>query len=157
VLGWTLVADLVFTLIYSTQGTLHRRYNPETSEDFTFKPRPWDTPRAHVTSKEPSAAKPHAMDGEAWAEPKDLVSEAASLSSTENDPLRILINAFRFSSTILFKIGYRDTTVSGRIGRCDLRWIVRIEWVLGFYLFASLIYALTTTQPLINKLVHGVF
>jgi hypothetical protein len=73
------------------------------------------------------------------------------------DAARKFWNALRFSSGILFKIGYRDTTVSGHIGKCDLRWIVAVEWVLGFYLLALLIYTLTNTQPLLNKLIQGVF
>jgi hypothetical protein len=56
---------------------------------------------------------------------------------------------------MLFTLIY--TTVSGRIGKCDLRWIVRVEWVLGFILLAFLIYTLTNTQPLLYKLIHGVF
>jgi hypothetical protein len=157
VLGWTLVVNLGFALIY-TQGRLHRmRYSQGTSENFTFKPRPWDLPMAYVTSKDPSAAKSDATDGEAWRESRDLVSNAASQSRPEDDPIRLLINALRFSSVVLCKVGYRDTTISGRIGKCDMRWIVVVEWLLGFYLMAALIYTFGSTQPLIDKLVRGVF
>ena len=67
------------------------------------------------------------------------------------------MNALRFSSVILFKVGYRDTTVSGRIGWLDLKYIVALEWALGFYLLAALMLTLKNTQPLINRLITGVF
>jgi hypothetical protein len=153
VVGWALRINLLFTLSYSTLGTLHRRYNPETSEDFTFKPHLWDFPKDYLTVNEPSATPSHASDGEAWAEPNDGVSAKASPSTREHHPSRALIDALRFSSTILFKIGYRDTTASGRIGPCDLRWLMRLEWALGFLLMTALTYTLGSTQPLLNKLV----
>ena len=156
-MGWALGINILCTLIYSTLGTLHRRYNPKTSEDFTFKPRPWDFPKDYLTVNDPSATPSRARDGEAWAKPTDGMSDKTSPSNLEHDPLRALINALRFSSTILFKLGYRDTTVSGQIGPWDLRWLVRLEWALGFVLMAALTYTLGSMQPLLNKLVHGVF
>jgi uncharacterized protein YjbI with pentapeptide repeats len=157
VVGWALGVNVLCTVLYSLYGTLHRRYNPETREDFTFKPRPWDFPKDYLTPHDRPATPPHVLDGEAWPEPNDKVCEDASPSRPEHHPPRTLIDALRFSSTILFKIGYRDTTVSGRLGPCDLRWLVRLEWALGFYLMAALTYTLGSTQPLLNKLVHGVF
>jgi hypothetical protein len=157
ILGWTLVVNLGCTLLYSTCGTLQRRYHPEISEDFTFKPRLWDLPHSYVTPQAPTTAAMAVSDGEAWEASKARLSETTSGSGTANDPLRTLLTAFRFSSVVLCKVGPRDTTVSGRIGKCDLRWIVRVEWVLGFYLWTLLIYTLTNTQPLLNKLIEGVF
>ena len=157
VVGWALGINLLCTLIYSTLGTLHRRYNPKTSEDFTFKPRPWDFPKDYLTVNDPSATPSQPSAGEARAAPTDGMSEKASPSTPEHQLLRTLIDALRFSSTLLFKLGYRDTTVSGQIGPWDLRWLVRLEWALGFVLMAALTYTLGSTQPLLNKLVHGVF
>jgi hypothetical protein len=42
-------------------------------------------------------------------------------------------------------------------GKCDLRWIVRAEWVIGFFLLGSLLYTLANTWPLLNKLIQDVF
>jgi hypothetical protein len=157
VVGWGLGVNVLCTVLYSLYGTLHRRHNPERREDFTVKPRPWDFPKDYLTPHDPLAPPPHAQDGEAWVEPNHKMREDASPSKPENHPLRTLIDAFRFSSTILCKVGYRDTTVSGRIGPWDLRWLVRLEWALGFVLMAAFTYTLGSTQPLLNKLIRGVF
>jgi hypothetical protein len=142
----TLVVNVLFTLIYWTKGDLQRHRNPEVTQDFTFKQRLLDFPYLYITSQE-SSAKPH------HATPAELSMQKAPM----RDAARKLWNALRFSLGILFKMGYRDTTVSGHIGKWDLRWIVVVEWVLGFYLLALLIYTLANTWPLLNRLIQGVF
>ena len=146
VVSWTLGVNVLFALIYWTRGNLQRHHNPEITRDFTFKWRLLDFPHVYLTPKEFSA-EPHTV-------PDDkLLTEKAPT----RDAARKFWEAIRFSSSILFKIGYRDTTVSGYIGKCDLRWVVAVEWALGFYLLALLIYTLTNTWPLLNKLIEGVF
>ena len=80
----------------------------------------------------------------------------AALGVTSQDP-RKFVNALRVSSVILFKIGYRDTTLSGRVGRLDMAYVVALEWALGFYVLAAVTLTLANTQPLINRLLTGVF
>jgi hypothetical protein len=146
VVSWTLGFNVLFSLIYWTTGDLQRHRAPEIARDFTFKWRLWDFPHVYITPKESSAEQQNATNTE-------LLTEKAPTS----DAARKFWDALRFSSGILFKLGYRDTTVSSCIGKYDLRWIVAVEWVLGFYLLALLIYTLTNTQPLLNKLIQGVF
>jgi uncharacterized protein YjbI with pentapeptide repeats len=78
---------------------------------------------------------------------------------TQTSPLKIgkFINALRFSSVLLFKIGYRDTTISGKLLRIDYKYIVWIEWALGFYLLACLVVTLSNTLPIVNRLITGMF
>ena len=63
----------------------------------------------------------------------------------------------RFSSVILFKFGYRDTTISGRFLWINLRYIVMAEWLIGFYIMAAVIFTLAETMPLVNRLLGGLF
>lgn len=58
------------------------------------------------------------------------------------------------SSVILFKIGYRDTTVSGSLGPLPMAYVIAFEWALGFYLLAAITITLANTQPLINRPGH---
>ncbi len=67
------------------------------------------------------------------------------------------MGALRFSSVVLLKVGYRDTTVSGTIWGIDYKYIVWIEWLLGFYLLAALAVTLSNTVPVVNRLITGVF
>ncbi|MBC2695122.1 MAG: hypothetical protein HF982_07585 [Desulfobacteraceae bacterium] len=67
------------------------------------------------------------------------------------------INALRFSAVILFKIGYRDTTISGKILGIDYTYIVWLEWALGYYILIALVVTLSNTLPIVNKLLTGVF
>jgi hypothetical protein len=146
IVSWTLGFNVLFTLIYWTMGDLQRHHNPGSTQDFTFKQRLLEFPRLYITSPE-SSMKPH------HATPAERLMQKAPA----RDAARTFWDALRFSSGILFKMGYRDTTVSGHVGTWDLRWIVAAEWVLGFYLLALPIYTLTTTQPLLNRLIQGVF
>jgi hypothetical protein len=70
---------------------------------------------------------------------------------------RKLWNALRFSWVLLFKMGYRDTTVSGPLSKKVWLVIVWGEWVVGLYLVAILIYTLANTWLLLNRLIQGVF
>ena len=137
---------MLFTLIYWTMGDLHRERAPEMTRDFTFKWRLLEFPHVYLTPKKPSAEQHNATETELFTE-----------KTPTRDAARKFWTALRFSSGILLKIGSRNTTVSGCLGKCDLRWVVALEWALGFYLLAILIYTLTNTQPLLNKLIQGVF
>ena len=71
--------------------------------------------------------------------------------------VRRFIDALRFSSVVLFKIGYRDTTVSGKIIGIDYKYIVWIEWTLGFYLAVCIVVTFSHTLPIVNRLITGLF
>ena len=71
--------------------------------------------------------------------------------------LKNLWNALRFSSVVLFKIGRRDTGITGKYMGIDYRQIVRIEWCIGFYILAAFIITLKNTLPLVNMLFSGAF
>lgn len=130
IVGWALLLNLCFTLIYWRWATLERAPHPDVEKDFSFRLRLLDLPQHY-------REKVGALPGAAASQRK-------------------LINALRISSVILFKIGYRDTTVSGRIGRIGINSIVRLEWFLGFLILAAFTVTLSNTQPLINRLISGV-
>lgn len=131
ILAWTIFADLTFALIYWAGATITRRQPPEADHDFSFRLRLTDLPKQFL--------------GEAVAAPVPA------------GRLRRLIDAVRVSSVVLLKVGYRDTTLAGRIGPLKIGYVVALEWALGFYLLAALTVTLANTQPLINRLISGIF
>lgn len=75
-----------------------------------------------------------------------------------SDRFRKFIDSLRVSSVKLFKVGYRDTVLSTPAsGFLRIEYIVAFEWLLGFYILAALLVTLANTQPLINRLLTGVF
>jgi uncharacterized protein YjbI with pentapeptide repeats len=128
---WCILFDLFFTAIYTIRGDLRRQTHPETKKEFVFKQRLFDFPEQYLTGKSSESVKSHPVDR--------------------------FLNAFRFSSVVLLKIGYRDTTVSGQIAGIDYKSIVWVEWLIGFYLLASLAVTLSNTVPVVNRLITGVF
>ena len=130
--GWCIFFHTFFTLLYCWKGKLNRTYYAATDGryDHTFKQRLFDLPQLFLTEKKHLQIKRMHMDK--------------------------LINACRFSSVILFKIGYRDTTISGKFFGVDFVVIVWIEWVLGFFLLSYLAVTLSNTMPLVNRLISGV-
>ncbi len=68
-----------------------------------------------------------------------------------------LTTALRFSSVILFKIGPRDTTISGKMfWILNAKIFVWLEWWLGVLLMAALAYTLANTVPVIHWLISGI-
>jgi uncharacterized protein YjbI with pentapeptide repeats len=129
--GWCTFFQLIFTLIYCWNGSLSRTYAATDGEyDHTFKQRLFDLPQLFITEK------------------KTLQTKRMNINR--------FINAFRFSSVILFKIGYRDTTISGKFLGVNYAVIVWIEWLLGFFLLSCLAVTLSNTMPLVNRLISGV-
>lgn len=131
-LWWLIFSDLLFAMIYSVKNNLKKKTHPETKGEFTFKQRLFDFPRLYL-------------------------SEAKPLDMIKSEFAKKFINALRFSSVILFKVGYRDTTISGKILGIDCKYIVWIEWLLGFYLLACLTVTMSNTIPIINSLIRGIF
>ena len=131
ILGWAVLVNLLFTAIYACAGGLERKAHPPISGEFTFKQRLFDFPKAYFGGGGGLFKVPE------W--------------------VRGFINALRFSSVILFKFGYRDTTISGRFLWVNLRYIVMAEWLIGFYIMAAIIFTLAETMPLVNRLLGGLF
>jgi len=119
-------------MIYSVKNNLKKKTHPETKGEFTFKQRLFDFPRLYLTE----------------TKPLDMIKSKFSIK---------FINTLRFSSVILFKVGYRDTTISGKISGIDYKYIVWIEWLLGFFLLACLTVTMSNTIPIIKRLISGIF
>jgi len=129
--GWCIFFHIFFTLLYWWQGNISRTYAATDGVyDHTFKQRLFDLPHMFITEQKLLQIKRMHMDK--------------------------LINAFRFSYVILFKIGYRDTTITGKIFGVHYAVIVWIEWLLGFFLLSCLAVTLSNTMPLVNRLISGV-
>ena len=129
--GWSALITLLFAVIYSIKGELDRQPHPEAKQEFNFKQRLFDFPKEYYSKN--------------------------SIVEIKNHSARNFINALRFSAVILFKVGYRDTTISGKILGIDYTYIVWLEWVLGYYVLGALVVTLSNTLPIINRLITGVF
>jgi uncharacterized protein YjbI with pentapeptide repeats len=128
--GWCIFVHFIFSLLYC-KGNLSRTYAAtDSAYDHTFKQRLFDLPQLFITEKKYVKINRLHMDK--------------------------FLNAMRFSYVILFKFGYRDTTISGKIFGLDYALIVWIEWVLGFFLLSFLAVTLSNTMPLVNRLISGV-
>jgi uncharacterized protein YjbI with pentapeptide repeats len=127
ILAWALLVDLGFALLYWRGARIHREPHPTAEREHSFRLRLLDLPKQYLTGQ----------------------------------PTRItrapLVDALRISSVILFKVGYRDTALSGKVGGIPVRRLVRVEWALGYAVVAALLVTLANTQPLINQLLTGLF
>lgn len=131
-ISWCIFFQLLFSSIYWYSGTLIRTNSDiEDDHDHTFKQRLFDLPRLFLTEKKFIKIPKENLDR--W------------------------INAMRFSFVILFKFGYRDTSISGKFFGIDYAVIVWIEWILGFFLVSYLAVTLSNTMPLVNRMISGVF
>jgi hypothetical protein len=126
----SVAVDLIFALLYFV-GKPQRKYEEGGQRDFTFKQRFLEFPRKYLTHSRKS-----------W---------------TSNQKLIRFANSVRLSSVILFKFGYRDTTISGKMAGIDYKYIIWTEWILGFVLLGFLAVTLSNTLPILHKLVSAVF
>lgn len=131
IIGWCLFFVSAFAGIYAAFGEIHRQPAPASGNDFSLRLRLLELPRAYL---EDAAAQP---------------------------PIRPrlgkFINALRLSAVILFKVGYRDTRITGRKGGGALGRIVALEWLIGFFLIGILVVTLTNTQPVLHALLSRLF
>ncbi len=130
-LGWAALTVLLFAALYATAGQFHREPHPPSTRDFEFRQRLFDFPKDFM------AGAAHRVDA--------------------GPGQRQFIDALRFSAVVLFKIGYRDTTLTGRALGLDLRYFVMLEWLLGYGFLAAFVYTLAETLPLVNRLLGGIF
>ena len=134
IIGWSALITLLFAVIYSIKGELNRQPHPKTKQEFNFKQRLFDFPKEYCSKNSMVEVKNHSHSA------------------------RKFINALRFSAVILFKVGYRDTTISGKILGIDYKYILWLEWALGYYILIALVVTLSNTLPIvINWLITGVF
>ena len=132
IICWAILVDLLFAFVYWLFAEIKRTAFPGAEREFSFRLRLLDFP-------------------------KQYSSRSASLG-IRSRRYRKFIDALRVSSVILFKVGYRDTTLSTPAGSfLNIEYIVALEWLLGFYLLAALLVTLANTQPLINRLLTGIF
>lgn len=141
ILGGASVICLLFALIFAKCG-VRRRPFPESTSEFDLRLRLLDLPRQYFAV--PLAAP-------AASAPVEGASETVAKKGN------CLVDALRFSAVLLFKIGYRDTIITGKVGPLDVKYFVILEWALGFYFLAAITVTLANTQPLINKLISGLF
>jgi len=127
IVGWSVLMDVLFALVYWRAALIQREPHPETEREHSFRLRLLDLPKQYLTGK----------------------SERMVRSK--------LVDALRGSSVILLKVGYRDTTLSGGLGPIKVGYLVRLEWALGYLVLAALTVTLANTQPLLNRLLTGIF
>ncbi|MEK6777855.1 MAG: pentapeptide repeat-containing protein [bacterium] len=127
ILCWLVGIDLLFSLLF-LRGKLARQPHPETKPDYRFKLRLFECPKCYLTH--------------------------AGCLDRRNERTKFL-DALAFSTVVLLKIGYRDTTISGKILGRDCKWFVRIEWTLGFLLLIFLLITLSNRVPLVAELMRG--
>jgi uncharacterized protein YjbI with pentapeptide repeats len=153
ILGWALLFNMIFTVIYTFTCEVKRLPYPGGQQEFTFRFRLLDFPKDYYNESDIVDEEKSKSNLENLGNRQELRAERGG----EETFIRTFINALRFSSVLLFKVGYRDTSVSGRIAGLNPKFIVVLEWALGFYLLAALMVTLANTQPLINRLITGAF
>jgi hypothetical protein len=121
--------DIIFAIIYFF-GNLIRQHGTRAELDYSFKQRFFDLPNRYLTDS-----------AEAW---------------TQNEGVRRFTNSLILSSVVLFKFGYRDTTISGKFLGINYKYIITVEWVLGFVLLAFLVITLSNTFPVLQRLLSAV-
>ena len=151
ILGGAIVLCLLFALVLA-RCNVQRRPIPKSTSQFDLRLRLLDLPRQYL-------AGPLATPVGAVATVNEPATDDAQVEATDLGAKRgsNLIAALRLSAVLLFKVGYRDTIVTGKVGFLDVKYIVMFEWALGFYFLATITVTLANTQPLINKLIGGLF
>ena len=127
-------------------GTLQRTEESFATRDFALKVRLLDYYKYYLPKEDNPAFQLAAAE-----------SASAPRASVKRSVFWTFWTALWLSTGLLFKVGFRDTTVSGRVLGIDLRYVVLFEWFFGFAVVAGLTITLANTQPLINSLVKGVF
>lgn len=132
-IGWATLITILFGVLYTGLSNV-ARLKPGADDDhdaFRFRQRLFDFP-------------------------SDILQQPKMALEIQNGYHRIAA-AVQQSSAILMKVGTRDVYFEDRRRSKTVGWLVRIEWVLGYYIVAALIYTLSETWPLLNRLLAGVF
>jgi hypothetical protein len=120
---------LFFALIYYTKGKFKKQPESEGKGESTFKLEGFVSPKLYLTES-PSKKK----------------------IGTDLKGIRKFAYAAFLSLAVLFKLQFRQTTISGKLGKIDLKNIVIAEWALGYLLFIALIFTLKNTSPLFSAI-----
>ncbi len=122
-----IVINIMFTLIFFYYRlNLNKEENHESNSSFEFKFRPLELPGTYIENN------------------TDLSKSKTKIT---------IIDAWRFSTVILLKIGYRDIKVKNN----KLTKVVKIQWWLGAYLLIVFLITLINTLPIVSELLSGVF
>ena len=133
VIGWATIIAILFGVLYAGLSNVARLL-PEADDDrdvLRFRQRLFDFPR-------------------------DILQQPKMALVTQKGFLRIAA-AVQQSTVILMKVGTRGVYFEDRRRSRAIIWLVRIEWALGYYIVAALIYTLSETWPMLNRLLAGVF
>lgn len=67
------------------------------------------------------------------------------------------LDSLRLTVLLLFKVGRGEVVVKQGRGRLSAVWLLRLEWLVGYFTVAALLYTLGNTQPLLKALIGAVF
>jgi uncharacterized protein YjbI with pentapeptide repeats len=135
VIGWCAGVYLIFAFVLywgkpTKKGQRSIKHRTTEEQDSEFKQRFFDFPRKYMTN----------YTG-LWKNKK--------IEKIKED----IVNSLWLSFVVFFKFGYGDRTISGGF----FRFIMRLEWVLGWFFLAALVITITNTVPLLHSLLTGVF
>jgi hypothetical protein len=128
--GWILVTDLAFALVYMVFGHVRREATEAVNADPAVKLRILELPTSFL---------------------------ARSREAGETREEGRFANALRLSTVVLLRVGPMDVRVSGRLGPLSMATVVTVEWCLGLFLIAALLFTLSESQPFIQRLLSGAF
>jgi hypothetical protein len=120
---------LFFAIIYYAKGKFKKHLSAGGKEESTFKLKGFVSPKLYLTES-PSKKR---MD-------------------TDLEGMKKFAYAAFLSLAVLFKLQFKQTTISGKLGKIDLKNIVMAEWALGYLLFIALIFTLKNTSPLFSAI-----
>ena len=121
---------LFFTLIYYASGKFKKNISSGDKDESAFKLKGFVSPKLYLT-RSPSKKK----------------------TSKELEEKTKFAYAALLSLAVLFKLQYKQTTISGKLGKIDLKNIVIVEWAVGYLLYIALIFTLKNTSPLFSAIV----
>ena len=118
---------LFFALLFSAGGRLKKTETKE-KQEFVIKPRLFDFP-------------------------SKTIEEIREKNEKESQ----FVNALVYSLFTLFKIGYRDRRISKEIFKINAQYFIWTEWIIGYWMLATITMTIYNTVPVINRLISGVF
>jgi hypothetical protein len=128
------VIFLLFTLIYNFCGKFSKRVFSDAKADSSFRLRLFNSPKIYYTEQ-----------------------MQLNIFESNHNWLKQFWYASLMSFVILFKVGYKDTTISGTIGNWNLRKIVWLEWIVGFFLLIALLVTLKNKSAFFSMLMALIF
>ena len=85
----------------------------------------------------------------------DFPSETTHIDIVENG--NRFVNALVYSLFVFFKIGYQDRRISQKIFKINAKYFVWAEWIIGYWMLATITITIYNTVPTINRLISGIF